>query len=141
VKLFLDTNIILDLLTGRLPFKAEAERLFSLADQGKVKLYASSQSVATADYVLNKTLKAEVTRSSLQKLLTIISVCDLSHKAIVRAVNDLNFSDIEDSLQHQCAIQSKASILVTRNEKDFRKASISVMTPKQVLAVLGERKA
>jgi predicted nucleic acid-binding protein len=136
VKLFLDTNVILDLLTGRLPFKADADRLFSLADHGKVALFASSQSIATAYYVMSKSMKPEEARSSLQKLLTLIKVSDLNHKSTVRAINDLNFSDIEDSLQHQCAIQSKATILVTRNEKDFRKSSISVMTPKQVLAII-----
>jgi len=138
VRLFVDTNVILDLLTGRLPFKKDAERLFSLADQGKVKLCASSQSIATAYYVMSKSLKVDQVRSSLQKLLTLITVCDLSHKATIRAVHDLNFDDIEDSLQHQCALQSKSTVLVTRNEKDFRKTSISVMTPEQVLAVVGK---
>lgn len=136
MKLFLDTNVILDLLTGRLPFKADAERLFSLADHGKVALFGSSQSIATAYYVMSKSMKPEEARSSLQKLLTLIKVSDLNHKSTVRTINDLNFSDIEDSLQHQCAIQSRATILVTRNEKDFRKSSISVMTPKQVLAII-----
>lgn len=135
MRLFLDTNIILDLLTAREPFKVDAERLFSLADAGKVKLFVATQTIATAYYLMNKTMKSEEVRSALQKLLTIVHVCDTSHKSTVRAINDVSFSDLEDSLQHQCAIQSKASILVTRNDKDFKRSSISVMTPKQVLAM------
>lgn len=53
-KLFIDTNIVLDLLGKREPFYDNAAKLFSLADRGKVKLYISSLTVANTNYVLSK---------------------------------------------------------------------------------------
>lgn len=45
-KLFIDTNIVLDLLAKREPFFEDAAKLFSLADKKKVKLLVSSLWIA-----------------------------------------------------------------------------------------------
>lgn len=134
MKLFIDTNVILDLLAARKPFVKSAEKIFTLAANGRLKLFTSSISIATTYYILGKQLSPEDTRASLQKLLTLITVSDAGHMGTVRAVNDLNFKDIEDALQNQCALTCKAKIIVTRNEKDFRDCSLSVMTPDQFLS-------
>jgi len=51
-KVFVDTDVCIDLLSGRKPFNATAEILFSLADSGKIKIYVSSLSFANIDYVV-----------------------------------------------------------------------------------------
>ncbi|MEO8759768.1 MAG: PIN domain-containing protein, partial [Bacteroidia bacterium] len=51
-KIFVDTDVCIDLLSGRKPFNAVAEKLFSLADMGKIKICVSSLSFANIDYVL-----------------------------------------------------------------------------------------
>ena len=51
-KVFVDTDICIDLLSGRKPFNKTAQILFSLADLGKVKIYVSSLSFANIDYLL-----------------------------------------------------------------------------------------
>ena len=40
-KVFADTDICIDLLSGRKPFAHIAEILFSLADNRKIKIYVS----------------------------------------------------------------------------------------------------
>lgn len=101
-----------------------------------MKLFTSSIAVTTTFYLLQKEVKPEVARAAIQKLLTIVKVVDAGHSGIIRAINDLQFKDFEDAVQHQSALAAKATILVTRNEKDFGKSVISVMTPKQVLGLL-----
>jgi len=133
MRLFIDTNIIVDLLAARAPFAADAAQLFTFAAMGRVKLFSSSIAVTTTFYLLQKEVKPEVARAAIQKLLTLIKVVDAGHPGIIRAINDLQFKDFEDAVQYQSALVSKAKILVTRNEKDFGKSAISVMTPKQVL--------
>ena len=136
MRLFIDTNVIVDLLAARTPFLRDAAQLFTLADTGKVKLFTSSIAVTTTFYLLQKEVKLEVARAAIQKLLTMVKVVDAGHSGIIRAINDLQFNDFEDAVQHQSALAAKAKILVTRNEKDFGKSAISVMTPKQVLGLL-----
>lgn len=136
MRLFVDTNVVIDLLAARKPFVDDAARLFTLADQGKVKLFTSSTTVTTTYYLLSKELKQDQARAAVLKLLTLVEVVDAGHLGVIRAINDLQFKDFEDAVQYQSALQSKAKILVTRNEKDFRESVISVMTPKQVLNIL-----
>lgn len=136
MRLFIDTNVIVDLLAARTPFLRDAAQIFTLADTGKVKLFTSSIAVTTTFYLLQKEVKPEVSRAAIQKLLTMVKVVDAGHSGIIRAINDLQFKDFEDAVQHQSALAAKAKILVTRNEKDFGKSVISVMTPKQVLGLL-----
>jgi len=133
MRLFIDTNIIVDLLAARAPFAADAAQLFTLADMGRVKLFTSSIAVTTTFYLLQKEVKPEVARAAIQKLLTLVKVVDAGHPGIIRAINDIQFKDFEDAVQYQSALAAKAKILVTQNEKDFGKSAISVMTPKQVL--------
>ena len=133
MRLFIDTNVIVDLFAARKPFVEDAARLFTLADKGKVKLFTSSTAVTTTFYLLKKELKLDKARAAILKLLTLVEVVDAGHLGVIRAVNDIQFKDFEDAVQYQSALKAKAKILVTRNEKDFGVSSISVMTPKQVL--------
>ena len=65
--LLIDTNIIIDLLAKRKEFYLEAQELFTLADENKIKLYISSLTFANTHYVLTKELNADKAR----KVLTI----------------------------------------------------------------------
>lgn len=56
-RVFVDTNIIVDLIADRKPFSKFALQIFSLAEENKVELFTSSHSVATAHYLLKNTLE------------------------------------------------------------------------------------
>ena len=58
-KIFLDTNIVLDLLEKREEFYKEAQELFTLGDKKKVTLYVSALTIANVHYLLFKHLKME----------------------------------------------------------------------------------
>ena len=65
--LFLDTNIVLDLLAHRMPFYNEAAKLFSLADKKKIKLSISALCLADSNYILSKQLHVMEVRKILRK--------------------------------------------------------------------------
>ena len=54
MRLFIDTNVIVDLLGASAPFAADAAQLFTLADMGRVKLFTSSIAVTTTFYFCKK---------------------------------------------------------------------------------------
>jgi len=60
--LFIDTNIVIDLLAKREPFYEAAAKLFSLADRGKVKLCVSALTFANTNYVLSKMNNSIISR-------------------------------------------------------------------------------
>lgn len=65
-KIFVDTDICLDLLSGRKPFNAIAQKLFTLADLGKIKIYVSSLSFSNIDYILKSNFKQRHKKNSCQ---------------------------------------------------------------------------
>jgi predicted nucleic acid-binding protein len=68
IRLFLDTNVILDLLAERVPFYDSIAKVATLADQKKITLVASPLSFTTVDYVLNKFENSESVLIKLRKL-------------------------------------------------------------------------
>lgn len=132
-KLFIDTNIVLDLLGKREPFYDDAAKLFSLADRGKIGLFISSLTVANANYVLSKLKSRKEARVILLKFKILVVVLELNDKIIELSLNDDSFKDFEDGLQYYTALENEAEIIITRNLKDFKASKISIMTAGQYL--------
>ena len=133
VKIFADTDVCLDLLSARKPFNAFAERLFSLADRGKIKICVSSLSFSNIDYLLKSQYKRDDSRKILAKFKTLVTVLAVDDKIIDLAIAS-DFSDFEDAIQYNTAIENNIKILVTRNLKDYKKGMIQIMNPETFLS-------
>lgn len=131
-KLFIDTNIMLDLLGERIPFYNSIAKIATLADKSQLTLVASALSYATVSYFLTKFENTEKAKDKLRKFKIISEICDLDEVIIEKGLNS-NFSDFEDSLQYFSALKSNCSILITRNGKDFKESQIPVMTADEYL--------
>lgn len=129
-KIFVDTDIILDLLSGRQPHYNFAAEVFSLADEGDIMIFVSSLSFANVNYILSREFKADQVRKKLLNFKTLVSVLSVHDKIIELALAS-EFNDFEDAIQYYTAIENDMATLLTRNVKDFRKADISVMTAEQ----------
>lgn len=137
IKVFVDTDVCLDLLSGRQPFNGSAEVLFSLADRGKVKIYVSSLSFSNIDYVLRSQYSAVHSRQIIARFKTLVVVLAVDSTTIDFAIAS-DFNDFKDAIQHSCALENNLTILVTRNTKDYKKASLHVMTPEALIAFASE---
>lgn len=131
--LFLDTNVIIDLLAKREPFYRSAAQLFSLADKMKLQLCVSALSFANINYILLKEKKPEEARLILRKLKLLVEVISLDDRIIGLSLNDVDFKDYEDALQYYSALENGANVIITRNLKDFQKSKIPVLTAEQYL--------
>jgi predicted nucleic acid-binding protein len=131
-QLFVDTNIVLDLLAQRTEFFQEAQELFTRADLNKVQLTISALTFANTHYILSKHLKLEETRKILNKFKVLVNVAPVDDKIIELALAS-DFKDFEDAIQYYSALESKAQIIITRNKKDFKYAKIPIMTAKEYI--------
>jgi predicted nucleic acid-binding protein len=134
--LFVDTNIVIDLLARRAPFFREAEELFSLADQKEIEIAVSALTFANTSYILMRHMDQQKAKSVLTKLSLIVHVLPLNDKIIGLALNDQNFSDFEDALQYFTAIEGRQDLIITRNLKDFKNAKLPTMTAKHFIESL-----
>lgn len=134
-KVFVDTYVCIDLLSGRKPFNKIAEILFTQADIGKIKMYVSSLSFANIDYVLRSQYSTTNSRQIIAQFKTLVNVLSVDSKTIDLAIAS-DFNDFEDAIQYFCAIENKLTTIVTRNIKDYKKATIKVLTPETFMAQL-----
>jgi len=125
--LYLDTNIVLDLLAERMPFYTEAAKLFSLADKKKLKLSISSLCLADAHYILSRQNPEIEVRKVLRKFKVLVNVLPLDDKITDLALNS-DFKDFEDAIQYFTAIEYDQDLIITRNQHDFKESKIPVMT-------------
>ena len=134
MNVFIDTNVIIDLLSKREPFYHESLQLFSLADSNEIELTISALSLVNTHYILNDVMKLKDARSIIRKFKVLVESHALNDKVIDLALNDLDFKDFEDGIQYYTALESKANSIITRNLKDFKHSKIPVMSPKAFLA-------
>lgn len=133
-KILVDTNIVLDLLAKREEFLTEAQELFTLSDQNKVKLYVSALTFANTYYILSQKLKLNDTRSVLRRFKVLVKVLPLNEK-IINLSLDSEFKDFEDAIQYYTGIENNIDIILTRNLKDFKLSRIPVLTARDYLKI------
>ena len=129
---FVDSDVILDVLEKREPFYLYSAQILSMGDEKKLKLVTSSLVFANVYYLLRKHLGIEKAKESLRKLRVIIDVVSVNTKEIDLALNS-EFSDFEDALQYFTALDNKIDLIITRNIRDYKSPIITVMTPQQYI--------
>jgi predicted nucleic acid-binding protein len=135
-KLFIDSDVVIDFFTDREPHANPASELFELNEQGTIKLYLSALSINNVYYIVRKFLGHKKTLEVIETLTEMTEIIGTTKAELVEALNS-NFSDFEDSVQHASALNIKGiDAIITRNTKDYRNASIAVMTPLNFLKLL-----
>ena len=130
---FLDSNIILDILLKNQDFYQESQQLLNLADNPKVDFFISASSITDIFYIVKKKLNdAEKTKDYLKLLLELVSVAGIDETCIKNALNS-SWKDFEDAVQHEASIQIQADFLITRNTKDFQTQFVEIITPAEFL--------
>ena len=125
--LFIDTDVVLDLLARRDPFYAAAATLFTMAETGEVTLFVSSLTFSNLFYILRKQLSARTAQEVLRTFKQLVTVAAVDDAIVEQALGG-GFTDFEDALQYFAALSAGCTILITRNVRHYRKASIRVVT-------------
>jgi predicted nucleic acid-binding protein len=133
-KILVDTNVVLDLLGKREKFLREAQELFTLGDQGKVELFVSALTIANTYYILSQQLKMPQVRKVIRQFKVLVNILPINDKVIELSL-DSDFKDFEYALQYYCALESDISLIITRNQKDFKLSTIPVLSAKEYLGM------
>jgi predicted nucleic acid-binding protein len=131
-RIFIDTNVILDLLGERKPFYESIAKVATLGEKEIITLVVSPISFATVNYFISKFENSKTAREKLRKFKIICEICSLDEHTIEKGLNSA-FKDFEDALQYFSATESECELIITRNGKDFKKSLLPVMTPEEFL--------
>jgi predicted nucleic acid-binding protein len=133
-KVFIDSDIILDLIQQREPFYREATILFSLIEENKLKSYTTPLVFANLFYILRKLESNSFAIKVLTRLKTLLAVIAINEKCVSLALSS-SFKDFEDAIQYYSAIEADIQYLITRNKKDYKESGLIICTPKEYLAI------
>ena len=127
--IFVDTDIILDIITGRQPFSIEASRLFTLIEEEALAAYASSLSFSNLYYVLRKYASHQKVVARLDEVSDLLKILNVD-ESIVKTALRSRFKDFEDAIQcYSAQGNSQIDVIITRNIKDYKPSELPVMTP------------
>jgi len=134
-KIFIDSDIILDVLARRNQFYDPAARLFTAIVRGRVAAFTTPIVFANTHYLLSKIKSKKVALQSIKRLRSYISVLSMDEQIVDFALNSL-FSDFEDALQYYTAKSHGINFIITRNKKDFKLSEIYVCAAEEYLKIL-----
>ena len=118
MKVFLDTNIILDLLLERDGYEDSAV-LFQMQEDGELKLFVSILTMVNVSYIYKKTVGEAMAAANLKYLSAMVGVLPMDGDQLQLALM-MDGRDFEDALQAVCAAEAGCDYIVTRNDRDFR---------------------
>lgn len=134
-RLLLDVNLILDVLLDRKPYADDASAVWSAVETGHATGLLSAHAMTTIHYLNAKAVGAKAAGATTEALLSVFDIAVVD-EPVLRAASALRWRDYEDAVTTCAAIRAKCDAIVTRNPKDFAKASIRVMAPSEAAAAL-----
>ena len=133
MKVFLDTNILLDIIEAREPFLMTALNVFDLGMRGHIEMFASSLTFANCLYVARKHLGYEKVLEGLRFIKKYVRIATMDDEQCQRALNS-DMPDFEDMLQFEAACAAGCYVIITRDaNRHFPLDSIPVLAPEQFL--------
>ncbi len=139
MKVFLDTNILLDYLLKRQPFYDKAKKIFDMC-LFKIDGCVTPHSLVDVFYMLSERTDAspEYCKETILKLHNVLFVVSETDGSVKKAASNNSFDDFEDSMQNESAIIAGVDYIITRNKKDFERSSIPVVSPEEFLDLIND---
>lgn len=137
IRILVDTDVVLDFLTGREPFAEQAARIFTLSEHGTITACVSALTIANCYYILRWYASHRLVIEKLMQFSGLVEILDIRKECIMNAFLS-GFSDFEDAIQHEVArSEPPLTTIVTRNIRDFRKSTVPAMMPGEFLRSIG----
>lgn len=133
MKVFLDTNILLDVLAERKPFYQDSMRIWTMAESGKLAAQVSVLSFANCYYIVHKFAGKNKAEKALKLIRDIATPVDFTAQILNQSIG-AGFNDFEDAVQYHSAVHAQAKFLITRNTAHFPRSSLPVLSPAEFLA-------
>lgn len=133
MRILLDTNVLIDYLMKREPYKCSAEGVLNACISDELKGCIAAHSISNLFFILRKTFSVDERRDILGVLCRILTVAGIDEDMIIRALQNTEFTDFEDCLQMECAREFEAEFIITRNLADFQHSPIPAISPDEFI--------
>ena len=138
MKIFADTNILLDVFLERAPFYKNSALIWGIAECHYAEVSISAISFNNIHYLVRKYSGKESAQRAVEVINSTFSMVPLVQDIVGKAIM-AKMSDFEDAIQFFSTLTIGADCIVTRNAKDYPADVLPVMTPETFLAqITGE---
>lgn len=131
-KIFIDTDVILDVVFERKPFISDSQKILSIIEKNYCIGFTSSLILANCYYIINSNKNKSTALKTIAKLRSILTVLPFTDKEIGESLNS-NFKDFEDGIQYFISINNGLNTIITSNIQDYKNVSINVFMPNDYL--------
>jgi predicted nucleic acid-binding protein len=134
MRIFFDTNILLDVIAQRDTFYEPAAVVWGLVESGKMRGLVSAISFNNVFYIVRRFAGKKRAAEAVRLLRGIFDIVPVNREIIDSAIES-GMDDFEDAVQYHCALQSRARYLVTRDPKHFPTRGPVVVSPEEFLSL------
>lgn len=131
-KVFIDTDVILDVALARVPFFQASRAVLAMAENGIVLAHVSSNCIANLYYILRKSGGDSNARKFIAGLVSFVTVIPVEHQNVLDSLES-KFSDSEDALQNSSAMTHQCEYIITRNIGDYKHSALKVFLPEELV--------
>lgn len=136
MRILVDTNVVIDALTAREPWNADAEKIFLLSANHIVDMYITASSATDIYYLVRKHLhSAESAKQVVSKLYSLMRILDVTESDCIEALASA-VADYEDAVIEKVASRNQLNYIVTRNIKDFQNGDMRAVLPEEFVRMI-----
>ena len=131
-KIFVDTNILLDVALHRDGFFESASTVWGDCESQKVQGFISAISLNNLYYIMRRRVASNVALEYVRLIMNVFSIVPLD-EGVLRLAVDLPQKDFEDAIQTFSALQVKADCIVTRDREHFSNNYLTIVSPAEYM--------
>lgn len=133
MRVLIDTNILLDFLLQREPFRQDAEELFQAINSSQIVSYVTATTLTDIFYIARRhTRSIEKARQAVSETLIVMVICPVN-RAILESALASGIADFEDAVQIACAVSQGLEAILTRDTQGFASSTMPVLSVRQLL--------
>ncbi len=133
MRVFIDTNVLLDVLELRMPHYEFSSQIWALAESGRLEGSISAISFNNIYYLIKKHCNKPSAQRAVEIMNAIFNMVSLDQDIMGKSI-EAKSPDFEDSIQFFSALKANANFIITRNVNDFPQTVIPVVSPENFLA-------
>jgi predicted nucleic acid-binding protein len=136
VKVLFDTNVVLDVLLNRAPFRDIAAQLVARVERKELVGVLGATTLTTLYYLVAKASGKKAARSAVRDLINLFEIAAVDRQVLARALES-PIKDFEDAVLVQAVASAEVDAVVTRDPEDFQGSSLQIFSPQRLQGILG----
>lgn len=139
MKVLIDTNVIIDVLTSREPWRKSAETIFIMAANDMMDMYITASSATDIYYLVKKHLhSADSAKQVMGKLYSLVGILTVSGAECIDALAS-SISDYEDAVGERVSVKADMDYIITRNVKDYQQGMMKTISPDDFIVLMNDK--